>query len=138
MLGVAIRSKREFMTTDEVGLIVERCLAERDSGLTPKSVGTRDYEKWRVGKGIVETWEGQLHSITEQNVRDTTYRVLDHLKERPNAFKMSAPPRIDPLPGLDVNAVSVVRGSLILTFSLQFDAAAYQEVLAVACYPSEL
>jgi hypothetical protein len=70
-------------------------------------------------------------------VRNTSYKVLCRLDQRPNSFKMSPPPEIYEPPGLELNAVTVVRGNLILTFCLHFDAATYKEVLAVACYPSE-
>lgn len=125
------------MTINEIGLIGEKCFAEYDPGLMSKAVGLREFERWRVGNGIVEIWEGKPQSITQEDVRYTTYKVLDRLNKRPNTFKTSRPPRIEPLPGLEVNAVTIVHGNLVLTCSLQFDAATHQEVLAIACYPSE-
>jgi hypothetical protein len=43
------------MTKDEIGLTGNECLANCDHRLASKVVGTREFEKWRVGNGIAET-----------------------------------------------------------------------------------
>ena len=50
---------RGHKTVNEIGLIGEKCFAEYDPGLMSKAVGLREFERWRVGNGIVEIWEGK-------------------------------------------------------------------------------